>query len=95
MTFETDLQAAQASGRPFSVMVDLTAKTRTVAYLTDEELAARAERHDAADAASAPAMLERKRAEALKALDDARLAAAVADPNAPQAVKDYAALAQR
>lgn len=33
--------------------------------------------------------LASKRAAALKALDDARLAAAGQDPNAPQAVKDY------
>lgn len=35
------------------------------------------------------------RAEALKALDDARLAEAVLDPLAPQAVKDYAALLKK
>lgn len=36
--------------------------------------------------------LELKRLAALRALDDARLAAAAADPSAPQEVKDYAAM---
>lgn len=39
----------------------------------------------------AAADLERKRAEALRALDDARLAQAVLDPLAPPEVTDYAA----
>ena len=95
MTFETDLQAAQASGRPFRVMVDLTAKTRTVAYLTDEEIAERDKRYADSAAARLASTITRKRAAALKALDETRLADAAADPDAPQAVKDYAALAQR
>lgn len=40
----------------------------------------------------ASAALAEKRAAALRALDDARLAAAALDPAAPQEVKDYAAL---
>lgn len=38
--------------------------------------------------------LEQKRSEALRALEDQRLAAAMADPLAPQAVKDFAAAAK-
>lgn len=95
MTFETDLQAAQASGQPFRVVVDCAAKTKSVVYLSQEEIDARAARHAATEPARTASILARKRAVALKALDDERLAAAVADPTAPQAVKDYAALVEK
>lgn len=43
-----------------------------------------------ADAPSSGAALELKRQAALAALKEARLAAAINDPNAPAAVKEYA-----
>lgn len=59
--------------------------------MTDQEVADR-QAEDAAWAAAAPARdVEAKKTAALGALQDQVLAAATKDPNAPQAVKDYAA----
>lgn len=95
MTFATDLQAAKDSGRAFRTEFDCTSNVKRVVYLSDDELAARDQLHVASAQSRANALETRSRIIALKALDDERLLTAASDPEAPQEVKDYAALISR
>jgi len=64
--------------------------------MSDEEKQQTVDEWNANEAAAAAsisaAVAEKARAAALTALQDKALAQAIADPNAPQAVKDYAAV---